>query len=66
MLDGVTPLDRPTDPGTGEIAPITPVTDNDGPFRLHGLRRTRRHGADPRLGPGARSCRRPRPAPMGW
>ncbi len=52
MLDGVTPLDRPTDPGTGETAPITPVTDNDGPFRLHGLRRTRRHGADPRLGPG--------------
>ena len=52
MLDGVTPLDRPTDPGTGETAPITPVTDNGGPFRLHGLRRTRRHGADPRLGPG--------------
>ena len=33
MLDGVTPLDRPTDPGTGETAPITPVTDNGGPFR---------------------------------
>gem|GEM_PF-2004752 len=33
MLDGVTLIDHLTDPETGEIVPITLVTDNAGPFR---------------------------------
>ena len=33
MLGGITLIDHLTDPATGEIAPITLVTDNGGPFR---------------------------------
>lgn len=33
MLDGTKLIDHLTDPGTGEIVPITLVTDNGGPFR---------------------------------
>ncbi|MDU3750008.1 MAG: hypothetical protein E7G28_12865, partial [Cutibacterium avidum] len=33
MLDGTKLIDRLTDPTTGEIIPITVVTDNSGPFR---------------------------------
>lgn len=33
MLGGVSMVDHLTDPDTGEIAPITLVTDNGGPFR---------------------------------
>ncbi|MEL4506394.1 IS3 family transposase [Luteococcus sp. H91] len=33
MLDGIKLIDHLTDPATGEIVPITLVTDNGGPFR---------------------------------
>lgn len=33
MLDGTALIDHLTDPETGEVVPITLVTDNAGPFR---------------------------------
>jgi transposase InsO family protein len=40
LLDGPTLLEHLTDPDTGEVVPITLVTDNGGPFRSFRSRRS--------------------------